>query len=161
MYESFTGLANKFSSSWQDIPEMVVKQADQISVLQKELLALRKVSIRYEAIELTNKAEVTDGIRTVRANFKDRPVSEIRILAEEMKKLTGVVAYLSSYDGQKVTLIVTCGEGTSKDAHQLITSHLARIGGRGGGDARLAQGGAVVNELQYRLFLQQVGIWDK
>ena len=77
-----------------------------------------------------------------------------------LKRWTDVVAFLSSYDGQKVSLIVTCGEGTGKDARQLLTDQLAQIGGRGGGDARLAQGGGVATEEQYRIFLQQIDLND-
>jgi alanyl-tRNA synthetase len=55
-------------------------------------------------------------------------------------------------------MIVTCGEGSGKDARQLLTTQLAQIGGRGGGDSKLAQGGGVTTEEQYRTFLRQVNI---
>ena len=50
-------------------------------------------------------------------------------------------------------MIVTCGESTGKDARQLLTEYLLPIGGRGGGDAGLAQGGGVATEVQYRALL--------
>jgi alanyl-tRNA synthetase len=161
MYESFTGLASQMSTSWQVIPELVIKQADQLNVLQKELLMMRKVIIKYEALDLADNAELKDGIRTVRAIFKDRQVSEIRLLAEEVKKIAGLVAYLATYDGQKINLIVACSEGTGMDARQLLTAELVQFGGRGGGDARLAQGGAVMDQIQYHQFMQQFNTLDK
>lgn len=95
---------------------------------------------------------------TLFAGFENRPMNELRLLGGELKKLTGVVAYIFSFDGQKISLIVSCGEGIGKDARQLLNEQLAKIGGRGGGDARLAQGGGVATQEQYRTFLQQVDL---
>jgi alanyl-tRNA synthetase len=156
MYDAFTGLANRMSISWQDIPEVVNKQAEQLGTLQKELQSLRLVGVKYEAHELAINAEEFAGIKLVRAGFENRSVNELRLLAEELKKIAGIIAYLASFDGQKVSLIVTCGDGSGKDARQLLSSQLALINGKGGGDARLAQGGGVSSQDQYRTFLQQV-----
>jgi alanyl-tRNA synthetase len=158
MYDSLTGLANKMSTSWQDIPEVVSKQAEQLGAIQKDLQTLRQVGVRYEARDLVETAQEHGGITLVRASFEARSVVELRLLGEELKKIAGVVAYLSSYDGQKVSLIVTCSEGTGRDARQLLATHLAQIGGRGGGDAKLAQGGGVATGEQYRTFLQQIDL---
>ena len=156
MYETLTGLANQMSTGWQDIPEVVVKQAEQLSATQKELMELRQASVKYEARELVENAETREGLHLVRVGYTGRPVNELRMLAEELKKISTVVAYLCSFDGQKVSLIVSCGEETGKDARQLLSAQLAQISGRGGGDNRLAQGGGVATEEQYRTFLQQI-----
>ena len=158
MYDSLTGLANKMSISWQDIPDVIGKQTEQLSAVQKELQVLRQAGVRVEARDLAAGAEDHAGLRLVRASFEARPGVELRLLGEELKKMPSLVAYLSSYDGQKVALIVTCGEGTGRDARQLLTRQLAPIGGRGGGDARLAQGGGVLAEEQYRTFLGKVDL---
>jgi alanyl-tRNA synthetase len=158
MYDSFAGLANKMSISWQDLPEVVSKQSEQLGELHKELQSLRQAGVRYEARDLAAAAEESGGIKLVRVCFDARPMAELRLLGEEFKRMADVVAYLASYDGQKVSLIVICGEGTGQDARQLLTTQLAQIGGRGGGDAKLAQGGGVAREDQLRTFLQQVGL---
>ena len=46
MYDALTGLANKMSISWQDIPDVVSKQAEQLSAVQKELQALRQAGVQ-------------------------------------------------------------------------------------------------------------------
>jgi alanyl-tRNA synthetase len=158
MYESLAGLANKMSISWQDLPEVVGKQAEQLGAIQKELQALRQAGVRYEANDLVAASEEYGGVKLVRASFASRPVVELRLLGEELKRMSDVVAYLSSHDGQKVSLIVTCGDGTGRDARQLLTTFLAQVGGRGGGDARFAQGGGVMSKEQYRIFLQQIDL---
>jgi len=158
MYDLLSGLANKMSISWQDIPVVVGKQAEQISTVQKELHTLRQAGVRYEARELVIQAEEHTGVRLVRASFEDRPVVELRLLAEELKILPDVVAYLTSYDGQKVSLIVTCGDATGLDARHLLSRQLSRVNGRGGGDAKLAQGGGSASVEEYHAFLQQVNL---
>lgn len=158
MFDAFTGLANQMSKSWQDIPELVNKQTEQLGSLQKELLSLRQSAVKYEARDLAERAEEYDGKRLVRARFEARPVAELRLLAEELKKVPGVVAYLASFDGQRVSLIVTCAEGTGKDARLLLTRQLASINGRGGGDTHLAQGGGVVSAEQSQTILHQVDL---
>ncbi len=158
MYETLTGLANRMSTGWQDIPDVLVKQAEQLSAAQKELMELRLASLKYEARELVEKSETRETIHLVRVGFDGRPVTELRRLAEELKIMSTVVAYLCSFDGQKVSVIVSCGDETGKDARQLLAAQMAQISGRGGGDARLAQGGGVATDEQYRTFLQQIDL---
>ncbi len=153
MYDAFSGLANQMSTSWQDIPEVIGKQSDLLGAMQKELQVLRKNAVMHEAHELAAGVEDLQGIKLVRANFVARPSSELRILADVLKKMGDMVAVLASYDGQKVSMIVTCGEGTGKDARQLLNEYLVQIGGRGGGDAGLAQGGGAATEAQYHALL--------
>lgn len=158
MYDSMIGLATQMSISWQDIPEVVGKQASALSALQKDYQLLRQASIRYEARELLVKAEERAGIKLLRERYENRPIGELRMIAEELKQIPDLVCFLATYDGQKVSLIVTCGEASSRDAPQLLRSALASIQGRGGGDTRLAQGGGVATSEQYRTFLDQIDI---
>jgi len=158
MYDTFSSLANQMTISWQDIPEVVSKQADQLSTIQKDFQALRQASIRYEAHELVVKAEEYTGIRLLRASFEGRPVNELRMMAEELKQIPDLVAFLATYDGLKLSLVVSCGEASGRDARQLLSLQLAIFNGRGGGDAKLAQGGGMATDEQYRTFLQQVNL---
>ena len=158
MYDSIAGLANMMSISWQDLPEVVEKQLEQLTASQKELQVLRQESLHYEAQKMAAEAENRQDIRLVRASFENRPVGELRLLAEELKRIERVVAFLSTYDGHKVSLIVACGDDAGKDARLLLNAHLAAIAGRGGGDASLAQGGGVVPADQYHNFLRNVDL---
>ncbi len=154
MYDSLTGLANPLSMAWQDIPALVTRQADQMASLQKELQTFRQSAIKGEARELVESAKSIEGVKLIRSSFEHRPVVELRLLAEELRQAPGVVACLASYDGQKVSLVVTCGDGTSRDARQILSRLLEPVHGRGGGDARLAQGGGAASRQQYEdLFL--------
>ena len=158
MYDSLNVLANQMSTSWQDIPAVISKQVDLIGMLQKDLQAHRLESVKNEALGLVAGSELRGNIKLVRASFEDRPVAELRLLAEELKKKTDMVAFLASYDGQKVSLLVISGEGSGRDARQLLTKQLTPLNGRGGGDAKLAQGGGAATEEQYHLFLQHLDL---
>jgi len=158
MYDTFSSLANRMSIGWQDIPEMLSKQENQLSMLQKDLQSLKQASLRYEAHALAEMAQDHNGIRLVRQRFENRPLAELRLMAEALKQLPDLVSYLASYDGQKLSIIVTCGAATGKDARLLLTSQLTAIQGRGGGDASLAQGGGVVSVEQYPTFLDQINL---
>ena len=158
MYEMVNSLANQMSIGWQDISAVVGRQQEQLVTLQKELQSLSSFSIQVEAQKLADTAQENKGFKLVRYSFENRPVSELRLLAEELKKVAGLVTYLASYDGQKVSLIVSCGDGSGKDARRLLTSQLSQINGRGGGDATLAQGGGAITAEQYHTFLQSVDL---
>jgi alanyl-tRNA synthetase len=158
MYDSLSSLANQMSIGWQDIPDVIKKQADQLNSLQKEMQVLRLENIKHEASSLAGSAEQRGPLRVVSASFDQRPVGELRMLAEELKHLPDLVTFLASFDGQKVTLLVTCGEASGKDARQLLTRQLVQINGRGGGDAKLAQGGGMATDEQYRIFLREISL---
>jgi alanyl-tRNA synthetase len=158
MFGAINGLANKLSISWQDLPTVAEKQLDQLTSNRKELQELRLASLRYEAQDLVVNAEGRQGIRLVRASFEGRPSAELRLLADELKKNDHLVAYLSTFDWHKITLVVACGPNAKKDARQLLTAQLSSINGRGGGDASLAQGGGAATADQFRSFLQDVDL---
>lgn len=158
MYAALIGLANEMTISWQDLPEVVERQVEQLNSLQKDLQAHRQASVKYEARDLVEQAASQMGIRLVLQCFEDRSTSELRMLAEILKQVPDLVSFLATKDGQKVSLIVTCGVSSGKDARQLLNAQLARINGRGGGDARLAQGGGVATAEQYRSFLQNIDL---
>jgi alanyl-tRNA synthetase len=158
MYAAFSDLANRMSIAWQDIPEVTRKQSEQLGSLQKELQALRQVALGYEAQGLVGKAEDYSGVRLSRGSFENRPMAELRLLGEELKKSAKLVAYLCSYDGQKLSLIVTCAADSGLDARKLLNAQLQKINGRGGGDTHLAQGGGAASAEQFRTFLVQVDL---
>jgi alanyl-tRNA synthetase len=158
MYDALVGLAGQMTIGWQDVPGIVERQAEALSAAQKELQVLRQESLRFEALELAASAEARHASRLVRASFDHRAVSELRLLADELRKVPGLVAMLATYDGQKISLIVTCAEGSGLDARQILSKQLTGIGGRGGGDAKLAQGGGAATPDQFSLFLECVEI---
>ena len=158
MYDSLNTLSTQHSTGWQEIPNLFTKQADQLHTLEKELQSFRKQMMKYEALDQIETAIPKGKIRLLRSSFDNRPTAELRLLAEQLKKVPDLVSFLTSYDGQKVILLVTCGEQSSLDARQLLNQQLSRLNGRGGGEARLAQGSGTAAPEEYRQFLQKLDL---
>ena len=149
-----TTLANELSAHPQDVVELVEKQAAQFHAAEKELRQLRLAYSVFEAQDMLVHAESVGALKVILKAFENRPVDEIRSLGNEFKEQVNVVSMLATFDGQKLVLITTCGPGSSLSARELLNQQLAILGGRGGGDERIAQGGGVATPEQFAAFFE-------
>jgi alanyl-tRNA synthetase len=149
-----TGVAGQLSLHPRDILPTVARQAEQLRSAQKELQELRLKHIALEAREMAGDGETIGACQVILDAFDHRPIEELRALAGEFRKMSRVVAVLSTYDGQKASLVVACSEDTGVSASELLRRQLASIGGRGGGDHMVAQGGGAATESQFRELLE-------
>jgi alanyl-tRNA synthetase len=152
LHSIVTQVARQFDTNPETIGEAVEKQREALRAAQRELEELKVERVALEARRLAAGAPVFDSIRLVTASFRERAPQELRALAVLLQNEPGVVAVLASYDGAKLSLVVACARDTGVSANQLIRKQLAEIGGRGGGDAQLAQGGGAASEAQFQLF---------
>lgn len=141
-------------------PDQVVatleRNLEQWRGAQKELEQTRTERLEREVRGLVEKADQVGGIRLVKALYRGRTVQDLRTMMASLKNEPLVVAVFGSYDGQKLSLTVGSGKDTRIDAGTLIRKLLAEIGGRGGGDTRLAQGGGTADEAQVSKILDSV-----
>lgn len=144
-----TAVARQFDTGIESIVETIAKQREMISTLQREITELREIKLKVEAQQLVAQAETFESIQLVTASFRNRPPQELRALASQLQNEAGVIALLAAYDGSKLSLTIACAPDTRISANELIRKQLAEIGGRGGGDARLAQGGGAASEQQF------------
>jgi alanyl-tRNA synthetase len=106
---------------------------------RKQLEDMSERLIRYEAQSLIAQAEPVGGMSVVRRAFADRPLDEVRALAKAIAINNGVA--LLGLRAEKTQLIFACGEQAKVDCGALLRTVLAPLGGRGGGQPTLAQGG--------------------
>ncbi len=151
-HEIVAGLAAQMSIHPQDLAATVLRQAEQLRTVQKELQLLQQEMLVLEARELVARSEASGPRRLVAACFDRRAAGELRSLANELRKMSGVVALLAGFDGSKVSLVVACAADSGANAQELLRQQLAQWGGRGGGDASIAQGGAPATDEQYAAF---------
>lgn len=97
-----------------------------------ELLAVR-------AEQLYAAARVAGSARIVCRSEQGRP-EQLRALAQQIAALPGGVALLGTAD-DRAHLVVACAADSGHDARNLLQAGLPLVEGRGGGNARLAQGG--------------------
>jgi alanyl-tRNA synthetase len=91
-------------------------------------------------------------------SFRNRSVQELRALGMQLQNEPGLVAVFAAYDGAKVSVVVSAAADARVNANDLIRNLLADINGRGGGDARIAQGGGTANEEQFAGILAKVRV---
>lgn len=147
-YATVSGLATALSIGQSELSGMVLRQAETLQKTQKELQSRQIEMLTWEAERLTQGAEQILAHQVVLAVFEGRSPAEVRMLSSELAKKPGVIGVLASTDGQKFSLVVSCAEGSGLAARDLLAGLLAAFNGRGGGDARLAQGGGIAQEIQ-------------
>jgi alanyl-tRNA synthetase len=152
--EIATTIAAEMSTHPLEVVGLVRNQAALLHNTEKELRQLRKTYSAFESQDLIANAEMLDPIRLLMKVFENRPAGELRMLGNELKTHPDLVALLATYDGEKMVLLVTCGDTTGISAQELLNQQLASIGGRGGGDAQIAQGGGAATREQVENFFK-------
>ncbi|HEU4326666.1 MAG TPA: DHHA1 domain-containing protein [Roseiflexaceae bacterium] len=95
--------------------------------------------IAYEAAELLGRDQSAGELPVVRRAFEGRPIEELRLLARAIAERGGLALLGTRAD--KAQLVFARGEGLAVDCGALLRQALATVGGRGGGQPALAQGG--------------------
>ncbi|MFN2151897.1 MAG: DHHA1 domain-containing protein, partial [Anaerolineales bacterium] len=154
-HEIATTLAAELSAHPQDVVALVEKQALQLHAAEKELRQLHLAYSAFEAQDLLANAENVGELKVILKTFENRPVNEIRSLGNEFKDQAKVVSMLATFDGQKLVLVATCGLESGISARDLLNRQLGLVGGRGGGDDQIAQGGGLATTEQFAAFFDQ------
>lgn len=150
--EIIATLSRQFSTGLEELIKAVSQQAEQLQSVQRELKALQAEMMDQELEKLIETAAELNGARLVSAFFQNRAMADLRELSKRLQEKEGVIALLAGYDGRKLSLVVSCAADTGISAKELLTQQLAQIGGKGGGDARFAQGGGEATGLQAEAF---------
>lgn len=129
-----------------NLAEAIRRLQERLKTLESEVEALQQERLEQEAQRLVTSAKMIGRWRLVMATFHSRSPAELRLLAGKLRLYPDVVGLLASHDGQKLSLVVVCGADTGLDARLLLERHLALLGGRGGGDVFIAQGGGPADE---------------
>ncbi len=143
-YATVSSLAIGLSVSQAELATSVLRQAEQLQKALKDLQSSQAERLAWEASRLAESATRIGGQFVSLAVFNDRPVVELRLLAGELSKKDGLVSILASITGDKLSLVTACSSSAGLSARDLLARLLAIWDGRGGGDARLAQGGGTL-----------------
>ncbi len=140
-------LAADFTCGVPEVTQAVAKLRAEAQSYHKELKAAKEALLEHEAAQLAAVAPTVNGWRVVRRAWADRDANEIRGLATQLAALPGAVALLGT-SGSKAHLVFARADDVERDMNTALKSALAALGGgRGGGNARLAQGGGVSADL--------------
>lgn len=132
-------VASALSVGVDEVEAAVARLRDAEERSRKALELAGERLTRYEAAELAAQAQVVGGLRVVSRVFEGRALEEVRSLAQQIGG-AGCVALLG-LRGAKAQVVFARGDGLPLDCGALLRAALAPLGGRGGGQPGLAQGG--------------------
>lgn len=133
--------AQLLSTSPEEVPTLVAAQRDQIRELASTRRRLGEELAGYRARELYRATEPGPaGVRLAVARRPERTVEELRALAHAFTAHPRAV--LVATLAAPPTLLLAASDDAGIDAGAMLRQALAEVGGRGGGNARIAQGTA-------------------
>ena len=136
-------LAADFTCGVFEIDQSVAKLRSENQTRSKELKELRLRWLEDEAQKIIAAFPDTWGNRIVKRAWANREMDELRKLAMRLTAEPKVIVLLGS-SGAKANLVFARSNDVDQDMKALLLPALKVIGSeKGGGDARLAQGGGV------------------
>lgn len=147
-YDTLSRLAAHLSVGQAELLTTIQHQSELLQKTQKELAALSNERLSREADRLSEQFETINGQPIVLAFYKARSANDLRLLGSELSKRSRLLSILVSVEASKLSLVIACGEASALNASELLRRLLTPFNGRGGGDARLAQGGGKVSHAQ-------------
>ncbi|MFM8321781.1 MAG: DHHA1 domain-containing protein, partial [Chloroflexota bacterium] len=140
-----------------ELESAVTRTLDSLHAAQKELAVARQKLLPLEAQEIAAAARPCGMCSLALQRLDGRSPGELRALAQALSAHPGLAAVLLSLSGNKLSLVTAAHPDSGVDAAALLRALLAPLGGKGGGDRSLAQGGgptssAQVEELQAQVF---------
>jgi alanyl-tRNA synthetase len=154
-YTTLTDAAAAYSTHIWELPQQVRKSLDEIKAGQREKKKLLEELAELHAARLLAEASQQDvtaptapheppGTRFIAREFPERDAAFIKLLAQKVTaaSTTPVAALLSAGGGAQPALVFAQTPGGPYDMGALMQQAMTRLGGRGGGNKDLAQGGA-------------------
>lgn len=135
-------LAETLSVSFSETPSAIGRLLDAQKASQRQIEDLRRRLLACELPTLVRQAESTGDLRVLCCALGGYDASNMRAIAQNITQEPGMVALLAVTDPSP-QLCFACAEGVEADMGQLLRSALKPFGGKGGGNARLAQGGGI------------------
>ena len=142
-YEGLNKVAQLFSASLDDTPAMVAAQLETARTNEKARRKLEMDLAAYQGKELYQATEPgPDGVRRVSRRVasgnRGGSLEELRAIAQSFTAQPRAIFTAALSDPPSVLLAASADAGI--DAGKLLKAALAEAGGRGGGNARIAQG---------------------
>jgi alanyl-tRNA synthetase len=139
-YDALSRLGSLLSTAVDEVPDVVAKRLGELERDAKALRAAKEALDGYRGSELYVKARAATG-EGIALHVEQRAqgsVQELRGLAQAFAA-NPESAFIATLE-QPPSILLATSEDTGRDAGALLKAALARVGGRGGGSARLAQG---------------------
>lgn len=132
-----------------ELPAAVNRFRKEIVDSHRKIKEIQKAYLPYEAENIWQMASKTGGLRRIHAHWVGRDYDDIRIIADLLRQHEKTVLLLALTEKDKVRLICTRSNNlVDFDSAWVLKQALDLLGGRGGGSAEYAQGGAPISDNQ-------------
>ena len=154
-YEALSKAAQLFSSPLDEVPAMLAVQMESARVAEKAHRKLELDLAAYRGSELyRNTAPEADGFRRVSQRAARGSLEELRAVAQNFTAQPKAIFTATLAEPPSVLFAVS--EDSGIDAGKALKAAIAEAGGRGGGNARIAQG-SVPDAAQLDRVLSKLG----
>ncbi len=133
-------LGEKLSVRDFDIVEAVSKLQTDYRMTQKQLTAATQELIKYEAEQLLAESSPVGDIKIISKVLYGRSMNDAKLLAQYLTQAPATIALLACRN-ESIQVLFTRSEDVSIDMNYLLKAVFPIIDGKGGGNARTAQGG--------------------
>jgi alanyl-tRNA synthetase len=138
-YEALSKLAQLFSASFEEAPGMAAALVESARAGDKVQRKLELELAAYRGKELyANTAPGTDGIRRVTQRSERGNLEDLRAVAQNFTAQPKAI-FLAILE-EPPSVLLAASEDAGIDAGKLVKAAVTAAGGRGGGNARIAQG---------------------
>jgi len=138
-FEALTKVAQLFSAPLDEVAPLVATQLENAKLADKARRKLELDLAAYQGKELyTATAPDSDGVRRVTQRLERGNLEDLRAIAQNftVQSKSVFMATLS----EPPSILLAASEDAGVDAGKILKAALAEAGGRGGGNARIAQG---------------------
>lgn len=139
--DTVNAIANLLSVKPEQVSKGVQRLKETQQLLEEDLAQATKKLLGYEAQSMLACATQSyEGCKVVCEILPERSANQLRVIAQQLAA-SGAIALLSGLTADKVYLCFACPKGCIISMNTLLQQALPHIGGRGGGQPTLAQGG--------------------
>jgi len=123
----------------EELEEAIARLRDQETTHRKRLGAVVEQLLALEARDLVAAAPAAGGTPLVRQVRDTLDLAEARLLASAIAAEGGIA--LLGLRGEKAQVLLARPAGHTLDCGRVLREALSAVGGRGGGQSQMAQGG--------------------
>jgi alanyl-tRNA synthetase len=123
------------------VPQQARKSLDEIKSLRKQYeQSQEELAAAYASVLLADASE-THGRRIVVRTLADRDINFVKLLAQKLTRISPNVVALLATTSPQPSMIFAQSTGQRFDMGSLMKETMKKLGGRGGGNKDMAQGG--------------------
>ena len=140
-FTTLTETASLFSAHIYDVPQQARKSLDEIRSLRKQREQSQEELAAAQAAALLTETPEANGRKLIVRTLADRELNFVKLLAQKLTRLATNAVVLLATTSPQPSLVFAQSAGQPFDMGALMKETMTTLGGRGGGNKDLAQGG--------------------